>query len=125
VRRVEQAGHMSAPDRQTSAATFPLAKWGPSTHDRNRWADLRAAVDIVRRQHRREDLPGAGIHAGVQLPPGRARAGATFLDQPLARSAQPQARTVDPQVSGLSTDAGLRHWHLQVFSVSARSHSVL
>src|SRR3712207_8516589 len=37
--------------------------------------DLRAIIGIPVGQHRRDDLPGVGIHTEVQLSPGPARAG--------------------------------------------------
>jgi len=61
-------------------------------------ANLGAVVDLLCRQHRRDDLPGVGIQADVQLPPGPARLGAVFLDQPLARAAELQAGAVHQQV---------------------------
>src|ERR687894_3195898 len=46
--------------------------------------DLRAIAGILVGQHRRDDPPGAGIHADVELSPGPAPAGAALLGQPLA-----------------------------------------
>ena len=43
-------------------------------------------VHLPRSQRRCDDLPGAGIHADVQLAPGLTRPGAMFLDQPLTRA---------------------------------------
>ena len=44
---------------------------------------LRAVIDIVGSQRRRDDLAGAGIHTDVQLAPRSAPARAVLLDQPL------------------------------------------
>jgi hypothetical protein len=34
------------------------------------WPDLRALIDIIRRQLRRNDLAGVGVNANMELPPG-------------------------------------------------------
>src|SRR5215211_953010 len=75
--------------------------------------NLRAVIDIVGGQLRRNDLPSVGVHAEVELSPGPARAGAVLLDQPLARATQLQARAVRQQVHGFAVAA--RSWprHLQ------------
>ena len=70
-------------------------------------ADLRAVVHLLPGQRRRDDLPGIGIQADVQLAPGPARLGAMFLDQPLACAAELQAGAVHQQVQGLAIPAGL------------------
>ncbi len=43
---------------------------------------------IVGGQQGGDDLPGAGVHAQVQLTPGPAHLGTVFLVQPLARAAE-------------------------------------
>ena len=57
-------------------------------------ANLRAVGNLAAGQHCGDDLAGVGVHTEVQLPPGPARLGAVFLDQPLAGPAQLQARAV-------------------------------
>jgi hypothetical protein len=61
-------------------------------------ANLGAVIDVVGGQRRRDNLAAVGIHADVQLPPGPARFGAVFLQQPLARAAELQAGVVHQQV---------------------------
>ena len=68
-------------------------------------ADLRGIIGIPVGQHRCDDLPGAGIHADVQLSPRPARAGAVLLDQPFAGPTQAQAGAVHQQVHGLGIAA--------------------
>src|SRR4051812_11814316 len=55
--------------------------------------------------------------APYKFPPGPARTGSVFLDQPLARAPQLQPRAVHQEMHGLgitsSTGAGLRPWHHQ------------
>src|SRR3954470_13650202 len=75
--------------------------------------DLRAIIGILVGQHRRDDPPGVGIHADVELPPGPARAGAVLLDQPLTRATQLQARAVHQQVHGFAVVARAWPRHLQ------------
>src|SRR3954452_11536219 len=50
--------------------------------------NLRTIIGVPVGQHRRDNLPGVGIHADVQLSPGPARAGAVLLDQPFAGPTQ-------------------------------------
>src|SRR5271166_3282539 len=45
--------------------------------------DLRAIIDIRIGQLDRNDLPGVGVHAYMQFPPGPARPCAVLLHQPL------------------------------------------
>jgi len=47
-------------------------------------ADLGAVVHVLASQQGGDDLPGAGIQAEVQLPPGPAHLGAVLLVQPFA-----------------------------------------
>src|SRR3712207_1086929 len=56
--------------------------------------NLRAVIGILVGQHRRDDPPGAGIQAEVELPPGPTLAGTMLLGQPLARATELQPRTV-------------------------------
>src|SRR5208337_4810494 len=50
-------------------------------------ADLRAIIDIMSGQPDRNDLPGVGVHASMQFPPGPARPCAVLLHQPLTGAA--------------------------------------
>ena len=61
-------------------------------------ADLEGVVDLLPGQRRGDDLAGVGVQADVQRPSGPARLGAVFLDQPLARAAQLEARAAHQQV---------------------------
>ncbi len=77
-----------------------------------------AVIDVVGGQRGGDDLAGVGVHAEVQLSPRPPRAGAVFLEQPLAWPAQLEPRAVHQQVHGLgiatSLGAGpprLRHFH--------------
>src|SRR3954451_22717886 len=95
---------VSGPGRSTACASTTRRETGASTcailraiagqrGDRavglvEQGADLRAIIGILVGQHRRDDPPGVGIHADVQLSPGPARAGAVLLDQPLTRATQ-------------------------------------
>jgi hypothetical protein len=60
---------------------------------------LRAIIDVARGQFGCEDLPGLGIDPDVGFAPPPVPLGAALLDQPLAGSAQPQARAVHQQGS--------------------------
>ena len=60
---------------------------------------LRAIIDLMGPQLRREDLPGLGIDSNVQLAPGSAPLGPVFLDQPLAGSAKAKTCAVRQQVN--------------------------
>src|SRR3954462_7578777 len=103
----------------------------PVASQRGDWAvglveqgtDLRAIIGILVGQHRRDDPPGVGIHADVELPPGPARAGAVLLNQPLAHATQLQARAVHQQVHGFAVAA--RSWprHLQRLGPAAAPSS--
>src|SRR4051795_5462826 len=73
----------------------------------------RGKADARKLAHRRDDPPGVGIHADVELPPGPARAGAVLLDQPLTRATQLQARAVHQQVHGFAVAARAWPRHLQ------------
>ena len=84
--------------------------------------DLRAIIGIPVGQHRRDDLPGAGIHTDVQLSPGPAGAGAVLLDQPFAGPTQAQAGAVHQQVHGFAVAARRGRG---TSSVSARRHRVV
>jgi hypothetical protein len=53
-------------------------------------ADLGAVVHLLGGQRHRDDLPGVGIQADVQLAPGPARLGTMLLNQPLAGPAELQ-----------------------------------
>ena len=70
--------------------------------------DLRGVIDVAVGQDGGDDPAGHRVKADVQLAPGAPLAGAVFLDQPLARAAQLQARTVDQQVDRPAGGAGLR-----------------
>jgi hypothetical protein len=81
-------------------------------------ANLDRIVQLFAGQRRGHNLAGIGIHAKVQIPPRPSRAGAMFLDQPFARTAQLQAGAVHQQVQGLRIVpnvgvAGLQLWHGQ------------
>jgi len=67
-----------------------------SRHLIEQGADLGAVVDLLRCQRRRDDLPGVGIQADVQLAPGPARLGAMLLDQPLPFAGIPLAPRAEP-----------------------------
>ncbi len=67
-------------------------------------ADLRAVIDIVGGQRRRDDLAGGGIHTDVQFAPRPAPARAVLLDQPLAGTGRASARCCPP------TDVRVRRW---------------
>src|SRR5215212_7662675 len=76
-------------------------------------ANLRAVIDIVGRQRRRDDPARVSIYANVELFPGPAPSRAMLLDQPLARPADLEARAVHQQVHRLSiapTVGSARPW---------------
>src|SRR3954447_2719858 len=60
--------------------------------------DLRSLIDVAVGQDGSDDPAGHRVKADVQLAPGAPLAGTMLLDQPLARAAQLQPRTVDQQV---------------------------
>ncbi len=62
--------------------------------------DLRGIIDVAGGQRRRRDLPGVGVHGDVQLASGAPCFCAVFLEQPFARAAQLQPRTVHQQMHG-------------------------
>src|SRR3954462_11510732 len=68
-------------------------------------ADLVTVVNLAARQRCGDDLAAVGIHAKMKLLPGPTWLGAIFLDPPLARPTQRQARAVHQQVHGLGTVA--------------------
>ncbi len=68
--------------------------------------DLGTVVHLLSRERGGDDLTRFGIEADVQLAPRPARAGAVFLDQPLARPTQLQPRAVHQQVQGCGLAAG-------------------
>src|SRR5215207_1801604 len=69
--------------------------------------DLSAVVGLSPGQRCGHDLAGVGVYTEMQLSPRPARAGAMFLDQPLAWPTQLQARTVHQQMHGLGTVASI------------------
>src|SRR3954468_1435069 len=115
---------ISGPGRSTACASTIRRETGASTcvilpavagerGDRSvslveQGPNLRAVIDIVGGKLRRNDLPGVGIHAEVELSPGPARFGAMLLDQPFAGPTQAQAGAVHQQVHGFAVAA--RSW---------------
>src|SRR3954451_18476427 len=87
-------------------------------------ANLRAVIDIVGRQLRRNDPAGVSIHADVHLPPGSAPSRAMLLDQPLPGSAELQTRAVHQQMNGLRIAARPRPRHLQGLGPAAQGGMV-
>src|SRR3712207_2041917 len=81
-------------------------------------ANLRAVIDIVGRQLRRDDPARVGIHADVELSPGPAHSRAMLLCQPLAGSSELQARAVYQPVHGFG--AGPWSWDLQGLGPAAQ-----
>src|SRR5665213_1386240 len=51
-------------------------------------ADLRAVINIIRGQRRRDDLAGVDVNTDVQFAPRPAPVRAMLLDQPLASTGQ-------------------------------------
>jgi hypothetical protein len=60
--------------------------------------DLRSVIDVAVGQDGGDDPTGHRVKADVQFAPRTPLAGAMLLDQPFARAAQLQARTVNQQV---------------------------
>ena len=69
---------------------------------------LGGIINIAVGQDGGDDPAAHRVEADVQLAPGTPLAGAVFLPPPLARAAQPQARTIDQQVDRSTGRAGLR-----------------
>jgi len=69
---------------------------------------LRGIIDVAVGQDGGDDPAAHRVEADVQLAPGTPPAGAVLLDQPLARAAQLQSRTVNQQVDRSASRAGLR-----------------
>jgi hypothetical protein len=70
--------------------------------------DLRGVINVAVGQDGGDNPAGHRVEADVQFAPGAPPAGAVLLDQPLARAAQLQPRTVDHQVDRSAGGAGLR-----------------
>src|SRR5215207_3578431 len=87
-------------------------------------ANLRAVIDIVGRQRRRDDPARVSIYANVELFPGPAPSRAMLLDQPLARPAELEARAVHQQMHGLGIAVRPRPWRLQGLRPAAQGGMV-
>jgi hypothetical protein len=80
--------------------------------------DLRAVIEIIGCQRRRDDAARVGIDTDVQFAPRPAPARAVFFDQPLASTAQLQPRAVDQKMHG--SGAGRRSRHGQCLGPPAQ-----
>ena len=78
-----------------------------------RGTDLRAVVNIVGGQRRRDDLASVRIDSDVQFTPRTAPARAMLLDQPLAGTGQLQSSAVHQQMHRFGV--GRRSRYLQRF----------
>src|SRR3954453_17252192 len=87
-------------------------------------ADLRAVIDIVGRQLRRDDPARISIHTDVELAPGPAHPRAMLLDQPLPGPAELQARAVHQQVHRFGIAVRPRPRHLQALRPAAQGGMV-
>jgi hypothetical protein len=53
------------------------------------WSDLRAIIDVIACQLRRNDLAGVSVHPDVELPPRTPSLRTVLFEQPLTGSAHP------------------------------------
>ena len=83
--------------------------------------DLGGIIDVG--QDGGDNPAGHRVKADVQLAPRSPLAGAVFLDQPLARTAQLQPGTVDQQVDRSASRAGLCR-QLKALSASAEGREI-
>src|SRR3954452_731684 len=85
--------------------------------------DLRGVIDVTFGQDGSDDPAAYRVEADVQLAPGAPLAGTVLLNQPLARTAQLQPRTVDQQVDRSASRAGLRR-QSQALSAPAEGREI-
>ncbi|KJB90504.1 hypothetical protein N826_39125 [Skermanella aerolata KACC 11604] len=70
--------------------------------------DLGGVIDVTLGQDGGVDPAGHRVKTDMQFAPGAPPAGAVFLDQPFARPAQLQSRTVDHEMKRSTGGVGLR-----------------